>query len=100
MQAVVVGEEEAVLGFALIGVEGRIAVDPAGAAVELQRVLDSGEAPLVFVTETVARWVGPEIAAAVARGALIQAIAAPRTAEESRARDPEAELLAALGLKL
>jgi len=100
MRPVVVGEEEAVLGFSLIGVEGRIAADPAGAAVELQRVLNSGQAPLVFVTETVARWIAPEIAAAVARGSLIQAIAAPSTDTQNRAVDPEAELLAALGLKL
>lgn len=100
MKAIVLGEEEAVLGFSLIGVEGRMAVDAAQAARELRRILDSADPSLLFVTETVAGWISADIAAAVARGAWIQVIAGRRSLEESEAKDPEAELLSALGVKL
>ena len=100
MQPIVVGEEEAVLGFSLIGVEGRIAADADGAAQALRRALDSTEPPIVFVTETVARWIASEIATAAAHGALIQVIAGVGTPTERDGRDPEAELLSALGVKL
>jgi len=100
MRAIVLGEEESVLGFSLIGVEGRIAADAAEAALELRRILDSGGPSLLFVTETVAGWIASEVAATVVRGALIQVIAGSRTPVESEAKDPEAELLSALGVKL
>jgi vacuolar-type H+-ATPase subunit F/Vma7 len=100
MRAIVLGEEEPVLGFSLIGVEGRIVADAAQAALELRRILDSRSPPLLFVTETVGGWIASEVAAAVARGALIQVIADIRAPVESGARDPEVELLSALGVKL
>jgi vacuolar-type H+-ATPase subunit F/Vma7 len=100
MKAIVLGEEESALGFSLIGVEGRIAGDAVEAALELRRILDSRDPSLLFVTETVAGWIASKVAAAVARGALIQVIAGPCTPVGSSARDPEAELLSALGVKL
>ncbi len=99
MVAFVLGEEEIVAGFGLIGVKG---VAPAGAEaarLELENVLASGQQPLILVTERVAQWIMPQIRNAILAGAIIQVIPGFGGRIEERA-DEEALLLSALGIKL
>jgi V/A-type H+-transporting ATPase subunit F len=99
MKSILLGEEEVVLGFSLVGIDGSIVADAAEASRALERVL-AGQPRLIFVTERVAASIEAEIRAAVARGALVQVIPGPGGAATAGAKDPEAELLSALGVKL
>lgn len=99
MTPFVLGEEEVVLGFALIGIRG---VTPANRE-EALRELDSARArtaeAMLFVTETVADLIRPEIRAATLSGTVIQIIPGARPASAA-VEDSQAALLAALGIKL
>ena len=99
MIPLVLGEEEAVLGFALIGVKGNVPRDPAAAAEELVNALKSKEQLLVLITDKVARWIMPEIRKAVLEGAVIQVIPGP-AGGATRKEEKEPLLLSALGIRL
>lgn len=99
MRPFVIGEEEVVIGFRLIGVKG---VTPAGtdaARHELEKALGAEDPPLLLVTERVAQWIRPQIRNAVLAGALVQVISGIGGRME-RGTDEEALLLSALGIKL
>ncbi len=99
MRPFVIGEEEVVIGFRLIGVKG---VTPAGADAarhQLEKALAAEQQPLLLVTERVAQWIRPQIRNAVLAGALIQVIPGIGGRME-RGTDEEALLLSALGIKL
>jgi vacuolar-type H+-ATPase subunit F/Vma7 len=99
MTPFLLGEEEVVLGFALIGIRG---VTPANRE-EALRELDSARArttqAMLFVTETVADLIRTEIRAATLGGTVIQIIPGVRPARAA-VEDSQAALLAALGIKL
>lgn len=95
----VLGEEEVVLGFRLIGVKGVTPAGPDSALSELANALAAKEPPLLLVTERVAQWIRPQIRSAILAGAMIQVI--PGLGEPIERRvDEEALLLSALGIKL
>ncbi|MGD0074712.1 MAG: V-type ATP synthase subunit F [Candidatus Binataceae bacterium] len=99
MIPLVLGEEEIVLGFRLIGVKGVTPADPDAALRELESALAAKEPPLLLVTERVAQWIRPQIRSAILAGAMIQVI--PGLGEPIERRvDEEALLLSALGVKL
>ena len=99
MTPFVLGEEEVVLGFALIGIRG---ATPANRE-EALRELDSARArttpAMLLVTETVADLIRSEIRDATLSGTVIQIIPSVRPARAA-AEDSQATLLAALGIKL
>jgi len=95
----VLGEEEVVLGFRLIGVKGITPTGPDSALSELENALAAKEPPLLLVTERMARWIRPQIRSAILAGAMIQVIPGLGEAIERRV-DEEALLLSALGIKL
>lgn len=95
----VLGEEEVVLGFSLIGVKGHVPLGPEEAAREFSKALDSPEPRLLLVAEKVAQWLMPEITNAVLAGALVQVIPGP-TGPIRRREEEETLLLSALGIKV
>lgn len=100
----VLGDEEVVLGFSLIGIKGLVPLGPEEAAREFSKVLeDAGgvqhaEPLLLLVTEQVAQWLTPEIRNAVLAGAFVQVIPGPTGSGTHK--EAEALLLSALGIKL
>lgn len=95
----VLGEEEAVLGFSLIGVRGSVPLGPEEAAHAFRKAVENPEPLLMLVTEQVARWLAAEICTAVLAGAFVQVIPSA-TGPEQPAEGEEALLLSALGIKL
>ncbi len=99
MIPLVLGEEEAVIGFGLIGVKGIVPAHRGAAAEQLAAALKSKDQILVLVTDKVARWIMPEIRKAVLEGAVIQVI--PGAAGgATRKEEEEPLLLSALGIRL
>jgi V/A-type H+-transporting ATPase subunit F len=95
----VIGEEEIVLGFGLIGVKG---VAPAGrdaARREFENAVSAKEPPLLLITERIADWIRPQLRNAILAGAMVQVIPGFGGRIEKRI-DEEALLLSALGIKL
>ena len=95
----VLGEEEVVLGFSLIGVKGYVPLGPEEAAREFSKALDSPEPTLLLVTEQVAQWLTPELRNAVLAGSLVQVIPG-LTGPVRRREEEEALLFSALGIKV
>ena len=54
MKYFIIGDEDAVLGFGLVGVEGRAAHSPAEAEQALSGALEDREVGIVLITERVA----------------------------------------------
>ena len=99
MELYVLGEEESVLGFALIGIAGYAPTDREDAQREFIAVGERPEQVLLLITEAVAAWVGAEIRNAVLKGMAVQVIPGMRAAGVWR-EDAAALLLSALGIKL
>ena len=95
----VLGEEEIVTGFGLIGVKGVTPNGPDAARRELQNAVSAKEPPLLLVTERIAEWIRPQIRNAILAGAMVQVIPGFGGRIEKRV-DEEALLLSALGIKL
>jgi V/A-type H+-transporting ATPase subunit F len=95
----VLGEEEVVLGFSLIGVKGHTPQGAEEAAQEFSKALDGPQPKLLLITEKVAQWLRPEIRNAILGGALVQVIPGP-TGPIGRREGEEALLLSALGIKV
>jgi vacuolar-type H+-ATPase subunit F/Vma7 len=95
----VLGEEEVVTGFGLIGVKGVTPAGPDAARRELENAVSAKEPPLVLVTERIAEWIRPQIRNAILAGAMVQVIAGFGGRIGERV-DEEALLLSALGIKL
>lgn len=94
----VLGEEEVVLGFSLIGVKGCVAREPREAAREFDKALECSEKQLLLVSGKVADWLRTEIRTAVLRGALVQVIPSLESTGK-RGVESEALLLSELGIK-
>jgi vacuolar-type H+-ATPase subunit F/Vma7 len=99
MTAYVLGEEEVVLGFGLIGVPGFVPMNRDDALREFVAAAARPGPVLILVTEAVARWISAEIRDAVIKGMMVQVIPGLRAAPERR-EDSEAALLSALGIRL
>jgi V/A-type H+-transporting ATPase subunit F len=99
MTPYVVGEEEVVLGFALIGVPGSVASTRDDALRELSAANEKRGQILLLVTEAVADLIRNEIRSAVVSGIMVQVISGVRPARGPR-EDSQALLLSALGIKL
>ncbi len=95
----VLGEEEVVLGFALIGVPGCAPANRGDALREFQAIASRPQPALLLISEGVAGWIETEIRSAILGGMVVQVIPGIHPARE---RGPEAEalLLSALGIKL
>ena len=61
MRYYVIGDEDAVLGFGMVGVKGRIAEDAKAAEQALQECIESGEVGIVLITERVAELIRPTV---------------------------------------
>ncbi len=99
MTPYIIGEEEAVLGFALIGVPGAAPANREEALRALAAATERTEPRLLLITEAVAEWIADEIRDAVLAGKMVQIIPGVRAARE-RPQDSQALLLSALGIKL
>ncbi len=99
MVAYVVGEEEVVLGFGLIGVQGYTPKDRDDALREFAAVRARPGPCLILLTESVAQWIGAEMRDALRKGTMVQVISGIRRTSERR-EDAEALLLSALGIRL
>ena len=99
MKPYVLGEEEVVLGFALIGFSGAALANREDALREFTAVSERPGPVLLLVTEAVAAWIDAEIRNAVLKGMLVQVIPGMRSAGAGR-EDSAALLLSALGIKL
>lgn len=55
MRLLVIGDEDAVLGFSLVGVDGYSTTDPQDAQRKLDEVMQSRDTGLVLLTETLAQ---------------------------------------------
>ncbi|MDA8218712.1 MAG: V-type ATP synthase subunit F [Dehalococcoidales bacterium] len=58
MKVFVLGPEDTVLGFSLVGVEGETVGDPTAAASRLEEMRRAGEVGLVLITANLARGMG------------------------------------------
>jgi vacuolar-type H+-ATPase subunit F/Vma7 len=99
MMPYVLGEEESVLGFALIGIAGYAPADREDAQREFIAVCERPGQVLLLITEVVAAWIDAEIRNAVLKGMTVQVIPGVHAVAERR-EDAAALLLSALGLKL
>jgi V/A-type H+-transporting ATPase subunit F len=99
MTPFVLGEEEVVLGFALIGIRGSTPANREEALRELDAARARTAQAMLFVTEAVADLIRSEIRDAMLGGTVIQIIPGVRPAR-AVAEDSQAALLAALGIKL
>lgn len=99
MTPYVLGEEEVVAGFALIGVAGTVPTSREDALRDFRAASEQQGSVLLLVTESVADWMRPEIRDAVLTGTMVQVIPGTRPTR-GRAVDSQAILLSALGIKL
>lgn len=99
MTAYVLGEEEVVLGFALIGVSGCSPSNREDALREFRAACERTGRALVLITESVAESISAEIGDAMLTGTMVQVIPGTRPARMRR-EDSQALLLSALGIKL
>ncbi len=99
MTPFVLGEEEVVLGFALIGIRGATPANREEALRDLASARAQASQAMLLVTESVADLIRPEIRDATLGGSVIQIIPGVRPARAA-AEDSQAMLLAALGIKL
>jgi vacuolar-type H+-ATPase subunit F/Vma7 len=98
MTPYVLGEEEVVLGFALIGIAGYVPADRNDALDAFASVRGS-KSVLILVTQAVAAWIEAQIEQAILGGIMVQVIPGVR-AVAGRRQEAEALLLSALGIKL
>lgn len=61
MKYFIIGGEDAVLGFGMVGVEGRVAATADEARDALQEALSSKEVGIVIITEPVAEMIRPQV---------------------------------------
>ncbi len=61
MKVLVIGNQQAVLGFSLVGIQGRTATNAAEVNQALDDVLAQKDVGIVLVTEDVGRLVGPRM---------------------------------------
>ncbi|HLK80779.1 MAG TPA: V-type ATP synthase subunit F [Xanthobacteraceae bacterium] len=99
MTPYVLGEEEVVAGFALIGVAGTVPTSPEDALRDFRAASEHQGSVLLLITESVADWMRPEIRDAMLAGTIVQVIAGTRPTR-GRGMDSRALLLSALGIKL
>jgi vacuolar-type H+-ATPase subunit F/Vma7 len=99
MTPYVIGEEEVVLGFALIGVPGSAPTNREDALRDFAAASERRAQILLLVTESVADWIGAEIRDALLTGTMVQVIPGVRPTRERR-EDSQELLLSALGIKL
>ena len=59
MNYAIIGDEDAVLGFEMVGVSGRTARDPEEARRAFQPVLEDSETGIIIITERVADMIRP-----------------------------------------
>lgn len=95
----VLGEEEVVAGFALIGVAGTVPTSREDALRVFRAASEHQRSLLLLVTESVADWMRPEIHDAMLTGTMVQVIPGTRPTRGGGV-DSQALLLSALGIKL
>ena len=61
MKYYIIGDEDAVLGFGMVGVKGRVASSPAEAESAFRAALEDKETGIVIITERVAELIRPVI---------------------------------------
>lgn len=61
MQYFIIGGDDAVLGFGMVGVEGRVAETAEEAREALQEALSNKEVGIVIITEPVAELIRPQV---------------------------------------
>jgi V/A-type H+-transporting ATPase subunit F len=59
MKYAIIGDEDTVLGFALVGVSGKIAADPEKAQRAFESILEDRQTGIVIITERVADMIRP-----------------------------------------
>ena len=57
MKYSIIGDEDTVLGFGIVGVSGKVAVSPEEAMIAFQTVLEDKEISIVIITEKVANMI-------------------------------------------
>jgi vacuolar-type H+-ATPase subunit F/Vma7 len=99
MTPYVLGEQEVVLGFALIGISGSAPANREEALQELTAASERRGEVLLLVTEAVAEWIRTEMPDAILKGTMVQVIPGVRPVRK-QPQDSQALLLSALGIKL
>jgi V/A-type H+-transporting ATPase subunit F len=61
MKYTIIGDEDAVLGFGMVGVKGSIAESPAEAEEAFKSILEDREVGIVIITERVAELIRPQV---------------------------------------
>ena len=61
MKYTIIGDEDAVLGFGMVGVKGSIAESPAEAEEAFRSILEDREVGIVIITERVAELIRPQV---------------------------------------
>ncbi len=61
MKYTIIGDEDAVLGFGMVGVKGSIADSPAEAEEAFKSILEDHEVGIVIITERVAELIRPQV---------------------------------------
>ena len=61
MKYAVIGDDDAVLGFSMVGVDGRVARSADEAQAALKAALEDGEVAVVVITERIAELIRPEV---------------------------------------
>ena len=59
MKYYIIGDEDSVLGFGMVGVQGSVVKDREQATSAFQRVLESGEFGIIIITERIADLIRP-----------------------------------------
>ena len=59
MKSTIIGDEEAVIGFGMVGVKGRVVGSPEEAETAFQEALDDSEVGIVLITERIGDLIRP-----------------------------------------
>ncbi len=101
MQYFAIGDEDAVLGFSLAGVRGRVARDAAEASGAFREALSKPETGIIIMTERVAQMIRPEVDEYVFSERFPLIVEVPDRTGKLEGRPGTRELVnAAIGIKL
>ncbi len=101
MKYAIIGDEDAVLGFGIVGVPGKVATDPDQAQRAFEAVLEDRQTGIVIITERVADMIRPLIDKYTFKETFPLVVEIPDTKPRKKPRPGIKELVnTAIGVKL
>lgn len=100
MKYFVIGDEDTVLGFSLVGTRGRVAEDPQMALVALEEALTDKQYGIILITQSVADMIRREVDRYIFSETFPLIVEIPDRTNEFRSRDLRKLVNEAIGVAL